>query len=67
VAFGRSLPGLTGATAVSVGAGEITGHVFGRGLAPWVALVVAGVFALWIGASLNAAPPLPPRPPDPDA
>lgn len=60
------LPGLAGAAALSVGAGELAGHVFGRGLSPWVALVIAGLFALWFGAEINASPPAPRRE-DPDA
>jgi hypothetical protein len=40
------LPGIGGAAMVSVGAGELAGHVFGHGLAPWVAVAVGGVFAL---------------------
>jgi hypothetical protein len=40
------LPGIAGAAMISVGSGEFAGHVFGRGLAPWVALGVGGVFAL---------------------
>jgi hypothetical protein len=40
------LPGIGGAAMVSVGSGELAGHVFGHGLAPWVALGVGGVFAL---------------------
>lgn len=42
----RALPGIAGAAAVSVGTGELASHVFGHGLAPWVALLAAGVFAL---------------------
>jgi hypothetical protein len=56
----RSVPGILGAAAVSLGAGELAGHIFGRGLAPWAALTVAGGFALWIGAAINAPPPAPP-------
>jgi hypothetical protein len=56
------LPGLLGAAAVSAGLGELAGHVFGHGLAPWVALLVAGVFALWFGVEVNRAPRAP-RPP----
>jgi hypothetical protein len=52
----RALPGLAGAAAVSVGAGELAGHIFGRGLAPWVTLGVGGMFALWIGAAINQVP-----------
>jgi hypothetical protein len=40
------LPGIGGAAMVSVGSGEFAGHVFGHGLAPWVAVAVGGVFAL---------------------
>jgi hypothetical protein len=41
-----SVPGVAGAAMVSLGAGEFAGHVFGHGLAPWVGIVVGGVFAL---------------------
>ena len=58
---GRILPGLAGAAAVAAGLGEIAGHVFGRGLSPWVACAVAGVFGIRIGSEINQAPP-PPRP-----
>jgi hypothetical protein len=57
----RSLPGLGGAAGFSVGVGEIAGHVFGHGLAPWVGLAVGSVFALWLGAELNRAPRVPRR------
>lgn len=40
------LPGTAGAAMISVGSGEFAGHVFGHGLAPWVAVTVGGVFAL---------------------
>lgn len=40
------LPGVGGAAMISVGSGEFAGHVFGHGLAPWVAVAVGGVFAL---------------------
>lgn len=43
-----ALPGVAGAVAVSLGVGQITGHIFGRGLGPWVTLLVAGGFALAI-------------------
>lgn len=42
----RLVPGLAGGAGLSVGLGEGAGHVFGHGLTPWVALTVAGVFAL---------------------
>jgi len=57
----RALPGLAAAAAVSVGLGELAGHVFGRGLAPWVALTAGGVFALRLAAELNHVPPPPAR------
>lgn len=41
-----TVPGVAGAALVSLGAGEVTGHVFGHGLAPWVAAVAGGVFLL---------------------
>lgn len=44
------------AAAVSVGLGQLAGHVFGRGLAPWVALTVAGGFGLWMATELNTPP-----------
>jgi len=41
-----AVPGLAGAGLVALGAGEVAGHVFGHGLAPWVASVTGGVFLL---------------------
>ena len=41
-----AVPGLAGAAMVSVGLGELAGHVFGHGLTPWVAVITGGVFAL---------------------
>jgi hypothetical protein len=64
VTLGRMVPGVAGAAAISVGAGVIVGHVFGHGLALWVGLVVGGVFAVRIGAEINAPVPVPPRDPD---
>jgi hypothetical protein len=52
-------PGLAGAALAALGFGELVGHVFGRGLAPWVSCCVAAVFLLRIGAELNAPPPAP--------
>ena len=52
-------PGIAGAACISIGLGEVTGHIFGRGLAPWVALLAAGVFALWLGSEVNRPPPAP--------
>jgi hypothetical protein len=40
------VPGIAGAAAVSLGLGEVAGHVFGHGLTPWVAVTLAGLFAL---------------------
>jgi hypothetical protein len=40
------LPGLGGAAAVSLCAGELAGHLWGHGLTPWVAGLVGGAFAL---------------------
>ena len=58
----RAAPGVLGAAAIAVGLGEVAGRVWGRGLTWWVALAVAGGFALWFGAELNARPPaLPPE------
>ena len=54
--LGRILPGTAGALAIAVGLGQVAGHVFGHRLAWWVALTVAGLFALWFGAELNAQP-----------
>jgi hypothetical protein len=42
------VPGIGGAAMISLGTGEFAGHVFGHGLAPWVALAVGGVFALFL-------------------
>ena len=55
--FGRVVPGLAGAAALSVGLGQVAGHVFGHGLTWWVALAAGGVFVLWFGAELNRVPP----------
>ena len=52
--------GYLGAVFLAVGLGELAGHVWHRGLAPWVGLAVGGVFALLFGAELNRQP----RPPD---
>ena len=57
----RVLFGPAAAAAVSIGLGELAGHVFGRGLAPWVGLLVAGGFGLWMARELNSVPPVPPR------
>ena len=53
--------GPAAAAAVSVGAGELAGHVFGRGVAPWVALLLGGGFGLWMARELNSVPPPPPH------
>lgn len=55
----RALFGPAAAAAVSVGLGQLAGHVFGRGLAPWVTLTLLGGFGLWVAAELNAVPPAP--------
>lgn len=55
-----TVPGVAGAVMVSLGLGELAGHVFGHGLAPWVGIVVGGAFALWIGSEVNRAPSPPP-------
>ncbi len=60
----RALFAPAAAAAVSVGAGELAGHVFGRGLAPWAALTLAGVFGLLLARELNSAPRQPPEPPE---
>lgn len=49
----RMLPGVAGAALVSAGGGQIAGHVFGRGVAPWVAITLAGVFVLLAAAETN--------------
>lgn len=41
-----AVPGVGGAAAVSLGLGELAGHVFGHGLTPWVAITAGGLFAL---------------------
>jgi hypothetical protein len=41
-----TVPGLAGAALVSACGGEVTGHVFGHGLAPWVAGLAGGMFLL---------------------
>ena len=40
----RALPAAVMVAGVSLGLGEITGHVFGHGLTPWVTLLAVGVF-----------------------
>ena len=55
----RAAPGVAGAVMLAVAAGELASHVWHRGLGPWVGLAVAGVFALWFGAEINARPPAP--------
>jgi len=62
----RALFAPAAAAAVSAGLGELAGHLFGRGLAPWVALTLAGGFGLWIASELNAAPQPAPRREDAD-
>lgn len=54
----RMIPGIAGAALAATGIGELAGHVFGRGLAPWVACTVAAWFLLQIGRELNT-PPVP--------
>ena len=55
----RIVPGVAGAAAVSVAIGELTGHLFGHGLTPWVALLAGGAFALLFGTEVNRRPPAP--------
>jgi len=55
------VPGLAGAAGIAIGLGQVAGHVWGRGLTWWVALVVGGAFALWISADLNRVPRAPRR------
>jgi hypothetical protein len=40
------VPGVGGAAGFSVALGEVAGHVFGHGLALWVALLTGSVFLL---------------------
>ena len=47
-----AVPGLAGAGMVSLGLGELAGHVFGHGLTPWVSVAVGGVFALMLDRRL---------------
>jgi len=61
VRVGRLLFAPAAAAAVSAGVGELAGHVFGRGLSPWVALVMGGGFGLWMARELNSVPPPAPR------
>ena len=58
----RMAPGVSGAALASVGIGEVVSHVFGHGLAPWVACCVAAGFLLRIGAEINQVPRQPPEP-----
>jgi hypothetical protein len=46
LAVRHMVPGVAGAAALSVAAGEVAGHVFGHGLTPWVGLGVGALFAL---------------------
>lgn len=55
-----TVPGVAGAAMVSLGLGELAGHVFGHGLAPWVAITAGGAFALWLGSEVNRVPAVPP-------
>jgi hypothetical protein len=57
----RALFAPAAVAAVSVGIGELAGHVFGRGLAPWVALTIGGGFGLLLASELNRAPRPAPR------
>jgi len=59
VRLSRALLGPAAAAAVSIGLGELAGHVFGRGLAPWVAIVIGGGFGLLLASELHAAPRAP--------
>lgn len=61
VRIGRMLFGPAAAAAVSIALGEVVSHVAGHGLAPWVALALAGTFGLWMSAELHAVPSPPPR------
>ena len=47
-----TVPGLAGAAMASVCTGELAGHVFGHGLAPWVAGLVGSVFLLLLDRRL---------------
>lgn len=53
------LPGLAGAALVSLGGGELAGQAFGRGVALWASLALAGVFVLVFAAEVNRAPRTP--------
>lgn len=52
----QAVAGVAGAAAIALGAGELAGHVFGHGIAPWATLLVAGVFSMWFGAEMNRVP-----------
>lgn len=62
----RALFAPAAAAAVSVGLGELAGHIFGHDLTWWVALAVGGGFGLWIASEVNAAPRPAPRRDDAD-
>jgi hypothetical protein len=51
------VPGAAGAVLAAAGGGELIGHLFGRGLAPWAACVIGSVFLLRLGSELNYVPP----------
>ena len=55
----RALFAPAAAAAAAIGLGQLAGHIWGRGLAPWVALFVAGVFGLQLARELNTAPAAP--------
>ena len=59
----RAAPAVAGAVAVALGLGEIAWQLWGRGIALGVAVAVAGVFLIRVGAEINAVPPAP-RPAD---
>lgn len=56
-----SVPGIASAVLASVGIGELVGHLFGRGLAPWTGMVVGAVYLARLGAELNRVPAPPAR------
>lgn len=55
-----AVPGLASGVLASVGGGEVIGHVFGRGLSPWCAIVIGAVYLARLGSELNRTMPAPP-------
>lgn len=52
LAWSRTVPGIGGAAGLSVCAGELAGHVFGHGVAPWAGGLVGSVFLLMLDRRL---------------